>query len=356
MKGLLFATAILLCTGARADSFVAEEFVSDYAAKHDFSGTILVAQHGKSSYVKSFGLADIAFKVPNTPATRYKIASITKAFTAVLILQLQEQGRLDTNKTIRTYLPDYGGEGADKVTIHQLLNHTSGLMNFDQVSDAEAAIRDGLPNYQRPHTSDQLVSKFCSGPLVATPGTKFAYNNGDYIVLGKIIERIHGKTFEQVLKERILNPLHMSDTGMLHQSTILPGLANTYFFRDDLKALANDLPVYPENWYASGAMYSTVNDLLAFSNALFDGKLIGRDALAAMSKPGLDDYGYGVWAYDMKFNGKKYKVVKRPGRIMGAQTQLFHVLGPDLTIIVLSNAGAGDLDQFVADLARKIVK
>jgi D-alanyl-D-alanine carboxypeptidase len=147
-------------------------------------------------------------------------------------------------------------------------------------------------------------------------------------VLGKIIERAYGQTYEQVLKEKILQPLGMKHTGMLHQSDVIDGLADTYFFREDLKALVNDLPVYPENWYAAGAMYSTVEDVLAFSNALFGStKLLKKKTLALMVTPGLDDYGYGVWSYETKIDGKKHRVVKRPGQIMGAQSQLYHFLG-----------------------------
>jgi len=120
-------------------------FIEDYAKEHRFNGTILVQKDGKISFVRSFGLANIPFEVPNTRQTKYKIASITKLFTSVLILQLHEQGKIDLNKTIGTYLPDYAGEGADKVTIHHLLHHTSGLPNFDTVKDMETALKSGIP-------------------------------------------------------------------------------------------------------------------------------------------------------------------------------------------------------------------
>ena len=300
-------------------------------------------------------MANIPFKVPNTNQTKYKIASITKAFTSVLILQLQEQGKIDLNKTIGAYLPDYAGEGADKVTLHQLLNHTSGLANFDVVTDVETAIKSGIPVYQTPYTSDQLLAKFCSGKLRNVPGKVFDYNNADYIVLGKIIERMYGATYEQVLRDKILRPLRMESTGVLHQSSIIEGLADTYFFRDDLKAMVNDLPVYPENWYAAGAIYSTVTDVLTFSRALFGSKLLKKETLALMVKPGLDDYGYGVWSYDTKIGGKPHRVVKRPGQIMGAQSQLYHFLDEDITIIILSNTGTTNLDELVAEIGKRVV-
>ncbi|HZN98618.1 MAG TPA: serine hydrolase domain-containing protein, partial [Gemmatimonadales bacterium] len=187
-------------------------------------------------------------------------------------------------------------------------------------------------------------------------GEKFSYNNADYIVLGKIIEQLTGKTFEEVLKEKILGPLGMLETGMMHQSAIVARLADAYFMRDDLKVLVHDLPVYPENWYAAGAMYSTTEDLLKFAIALFGGRLLKRETLALMVKPGLDEYGYGVWAYETTVGNRTYRVVKRPGRIMGAQAQLFHFLDQDVTVIILSNAGTTDLDEFVAEIGKRLVR
>jgi hypothetical protein len=142
---------------------------------------------------------------------------------------------------------------------------------------------------------------------------------------------------------------------MLAQSAIIDNLADTYFFRDDLKALANDFPVYPENSYAAGSMYSTPNDVLTFSNALFGLKLLKKATLDLMIKPGLDNYGYGVWSYETKINGRTYHVVKRPGRIMGAQGELYHFMAPDLTVVILGNTGTTDLDEFVAEIGKRAI-
>ncbi|HEY0232426.1 MAG TPA: serine hydrolase domain-containing protein [Dokdonella sp.] len=354
----IFALSIaawLLAANVTLRAAQPDDFIAAYVKQHDFNGSILIQKRSELIFAASYGLANIAFQVPNRRQTRYKIASITKLFTSVLILQLREQGRIDLDRPIKTYLPGYSGQGADKVSIHQLLNHTSGLPNFDKVGDAATALRDGLPAYQTPYTSDQLVAKFCSGDLVHEPGKVFDYNNGDYILLGKIIEQLVGAPYERVVKQRILDPLQMKNSGMLHQSDLVAGLADTYFHRDDLNALSPDLPVYPENWYAAGALYSTTDDLLTFSNALFGLKLINQASLDLLTQPGLDDYGYGVWSYDTTINGKKHRVMKRPGRIMGAQAELFHLFDPDLTIILLANTGTTDLDEFVAEIAKRSV-
>jgi D-alanyl-D-alanine carboxypeptidase len=352
---LLLFLWLLSTPVALAAPAVPEAFIESYAKQHQLSGTILIQRGGKVEYTRSFGLASIELQVPNTDHTKYKIASITKAFTATLILQLRDAGRLDLRAPIQRYLPSYRGPGAHKVTVHQLLNHTSGLDNIDKVKSAEDAIKHGLPVYQTPYTSDELIARFCSGPLVHAPGTVFDYNNADYLVLGKIIEQLHGKPYAQVLQERILDPLRLTSTGMVAQHAIIASLAETYFVREDLKHLVPDLPVYPENWYAAGAMYSTVNDLRPFANALVGARLTTRASLELLIKPGLDDYGYGVWSYETKVGARKYRVVKRPGRIMGAQGQLYHVMAPDITIIILSNTGSADLDELVAEIGKKLL-
>ena len=353
----LTALALLLLELPRSASAGApsiDPFIAGYARQHGFSGTILIQDQGRVGYARSFGLANLAFKVPNAIHTRYKIASITKLFTSVVILQLRDAGLLDLGKTIQTYLPSYAGPARDKVTLHQLLDHTSGIASMENMKSADDAIAHGLPVYQLPHTTDELLTGFCSGSLVHEPGTRFDYNNADYVVLGKIIEQVTGEPYEQVVTERILGPLHLDHTGMLHQAQIVPDLAETYFRRDG-KTLGNDLPVYPENWYASGALYSTAHDLLVFANALFGGKLVTAASLALMLQPGLDDYGYGVWSYDTKIRGSTYHVVKRPGRIMGAQAQLYHIVAPDITVIILANTDTVDLDEFVAEIGKRLI-
>lgn len=342
-------------------------FIAGYAAANGFSGTILVQKGGRVVFDRSFGLANRAHGVANSNRTAYWAASITKVFTSALILQLAEQRRLDLDRSFGAYLPDYRGEAGSKVTIRQLLNHTSGLPNIDtipNIEDERQAIRaqindavrhDRLPLYQTPYSSDDLLRKFCSDPLVAEPGKVFDYNNADYIILGKIIEHAYGKPFDAVLGERILTPLGMRHSGMMRHQAIVPHLAEAYSPGADRRTLQRDMPVYPENWYAAGALYSTAGDLLRFSNALFGGKLIGRPMLEQMLNPGLDRYGLGLWVYDARIDGELHRVAKRPGRIMGTRSQLYRFLDSDLTVIILSNAGTTDLDRFVAEIGKRLI-
>lgn len=355
------ATLVVLALALSPDaggtqSVATARFVEQYAREHDFSGSVLIQQRGRITLERSFGLADRAFRIPNTARTRFKIASITKTFTAVLVLQLVEEGRIDLQQPIMRYLPEYRGPGADRITVHQLLNHTSGLVNFDQVKSAEDAIQHGMPQYQLPQTADQLLTRAAGATLANAPGTVFDYNNGDYLLLGRLVEVQRGQSFADVLRARILQPLGMRNSGILVQSDIVDSLAMTYFVRPGGTALSNDLPVYPEHWGAAGAMYSTPRDVATFADALFGGRLLKASSLALMMRPGLDDYGYGAWSYTAKFGDRTWHVFKRPGQIMGAQSQLYHIVEPDITIILLANTASADLDEFVARIGREVAR
>ncbi|QNJ99823.1 serine hydrolase domain-containing protein [Dyella telluris] len=353
----IVAMVCLLCSArlfAQGDAVAA--YIDEYANAHHYSGSILVQWHDGTRVVRSYGLANIPMRVANTPQTRFKIASVTKLFTSVLILQLVEQGRLELDRPIKTYLPDYVGEAGNKVTIQQLLNHTSGLPSFDGVTDQATALKEGIPVYQLPHTSEQLMAQFSGGKLASTPGEKFNYNNADYVVLGQIISRLYGRPYETVLQDRILDPLHMINSGVLHHGDIVDRLADTYWYPDDRKILSRDLPVYPENWYAAGAMYSTTGDLLKFAQALFNGKLIAPETLQAMIRPGLDEYGDGLWSYQLTAGGARHPVIKRPGSIMGAQAQFLHVMDQDITVIMLGNTSVIDADALVENIAKRAIR
>lgn len=332
-----------------------EDWVGSTARSNHFNGSILISARNKVQYKESFGFANFQFKVPNKADTRFKIASITKLFTAVLIMQMQQRGTLDINEPIARFLPEYKGPASNKVTLRQLLNHTSGIQNMELLPNIEAALTNGVPVYQRPLTPDQLLNEYCSGPLVNTPGTVFDYNNADYVILGKIIEKISNKSYQEALRENILHPLGMNDSGLLLQRDIVERLADTYFNRPGVNRLAPDLPVYAENWYAAGSMYSTTADLLKFSNALFAGKILKKESLDQMLEPGLDEYGFGTWIYRNYEIGKnRHTIVKRPGRILGAESLIFHVLGTDATIILLSNAATAAIEQFAAEIAGQL--
>lgn len=330
--------------------------IDAFARAHDFSGTILVRRRGRTLFSRSYGLADRAFAVSAAADTRYRIASITKLFTAVLILQLAQEGRIDLHAPLRAALPDYSGDGGDRVTIHHLLNHTSGLAQWDHVASYQEAFANGVERYQRPLSPAALVERCCAGPLVRQPGTAFDYNNADYFVLGRIVERVTGLSYAEALAARILRPLGMRDTGMVRWDAIVPRLAPTYFWRDDSRVLIAEMPVYHENWYAAAGMYSTAPDLARFADALYGGRLLRPETLRRLLTPGLDDYGYGLWSYSVTRNGRAHRVAKRPGSAMGANTVLYRLLDQEATVIILANTNRADLDVFAQRIGDRLMR
>jgi len=362
MHNLLFnLLAFVAVLNQQSGTAALAKAIREYAIVHHFSGSVVVEEDGKKVYEASYGLANRAFDVPCKPDTRFHIASITKAFTSAIVLKLVGEGKVDLHHTINTYLPSYKGEGAAKVTVEELLNHTSGIQNLDSsIKSPDDALRHGILHDQLPFSSDEMLDKFCGGKLVHEPGKVFDYNNGEYIILGKIIERVTGKVFDQVLRDFILGPLGMKNSGMLYQRDIVNKLASCYWSPDGKVPLINNMPVYPENWYAAGGMYSTTGDLLSFADALYSGKIIGFKSLNKMLEPGLDGYGYGLWVGYPKFGGKQFRNVNRPGGIMGANGSFYHFNGvgfsKTINIVILSNTNQADMDGFSWKIGETLLK
>ncbi|HEX8572465.1 MAG TPA: serine hydrolase domain-containing protein [Allosphingosinicella sp.] len=360
MRLLLMIVASLLLPHAAVSAAPAtppplESAIGALAREQDFSGTILVVDRGRDIYRQSFGLADRAFQVPHGHSTRYKVASITKLFTSALILRLRDEGKLDLAAPAQTYLPELKGRPAGAITVHQLLNHTSGLPQWDNVASYQEAFEKGVERYQRPLAPLDLEKLCCLGPLAAPPGTRFDYNNADYFLLGRIVERLTGRDFETALSERILRPLRLESTGMLRWDRVIPRLAPTYFYREDTSELINDLPIHPENGYAGAAMYSTAGDLAVFADALFGARLVKPASLDLLLRPGLDDYGYGLWSYTVRRGGRAHRVAKRPGRVMGANAVLYRLLDRPATIVILANTNRADLDLMAQRIADRLI-
>jgi CubicO group peptidase (beta-lactamase class C family) len=148
------------------------------------------------------------------------------------------------------------------------------------------------------------------------------------------------------VRARILAPLGLENSGMADQAMIVPRLALTYYWREDQRILMNDLPVYFQNLDAAGGMYSTVDDLHAFAEALYGGQLLLPGSLELLLTPGLDDYGYGLWSYDFERGGHRHRVAKRPGSSMGANAVLYRLLDEQATVVILANTNRTDLDAF----------
>src|ERR1700761_6958365 len=199
---ILFLPFII--TIACGQSKPVDKVVDSCVAKRNFNGVVLIAQNGKVEYLRYTGLANRHYNIKFSEETRFQIFSVTKTFTAVLIMQLYEQGKINLDSTISAYYPEYKGEAAHKATIRNLLTYSSGryAKEMEPKFIPEAYDQNLWP-------VDTFINRYCSEKLTDTPGTKFNYSNGDFIILGRIIEKIYKKPFEDVLREKILVPLKM---------------------------------------------------------------------------------------------------------------------------------------------------
>ena len=329
------------------------------AKKYDFNGVILIKKRGDIIYHKSFGVTDRKQGIPMTNETPFTIMSITKVFTSTIILQLMEEGKIDLNHTIAQYLPDYKGPAGNVVTVHQLLNHTSGIQASETIKSKEG----GIPSiYLNEYSTHQLMDEYCSGPLVAEPGTKFYYDNGDYIILGKIIESIENDTYVNVLNRRILTPLKMNNSGLITNSNyeklnLEKGFPKGYSWDKNAKVFNKDKQVYIQNYFSGAGMYATVTDLAKFSDALFLEKSLLNESsmeLLLQTYPEGNQYGYGLWSRFYERGKEIIKVAHRPGRNMGINTMFNYVLDHDISIIMFSNTNKISVDGFTNSIQRQI--
>jgi len=309
-----------------------------------FNGTVLVAAKGQVIYKRGFGLANMEWDTPNQPDTKFRIASITKQFTAAVILQLIEEGKLRIAGHISDYLPEYPKETGARVTIHQLLVHTSGIPDYV-----------ALPNFatevvHHTHAPSQLVDEFDHLPLEFEPGTQFRYNNSDYVVLGAIIERVTGQPYERALAERIFKPLGMTDSGYDHHETVLARRASGY--QATLDGYENAAFLDMSVPYAAGSLYSTVEDLFKWDQALYTNALLSDTSKAMMLKPNVQNYGYGfvIWEERIAPVWKRVTIAAHSGHIDGFDTMIQRFLEDRSLIVLLHNTGRTDLRDIADNL------
>ncbi|UOY08068.1 beta-lactamase family protein [Muricauda sp. SCSIO 64092] len=338
---------MLLVYSSFPQSKTLEAFIDEYAGKNNYNGTILVEKNGKTVYNKSFGMANFQFNVPNNNDTKYKIASVTKLFTSVLIMQLYDQGKLKLDEKIKTYLPDYTGDVENKVTIYHLLTATSGLESFE---------KNGDEVYENRFDSDEILVKYCSGPLENAPGEKFNYNNADFFILAKILERIYDLSYGEILKNKIVEPLGMTNSGLAAHSKVIIGLAYAYDWDKDSKTATNEPFYYIENYGGAGAMYSTSGDLLKFSKALYSNQIIREETLELLLKPYLSAYACGLWVYEKEIGDKKLRVAERQGSIEGSNTRFIRILNENSTIVLLSNMYTANLNELQFEIMKRLVE
>lgn len=314
-----------------------DEYINAVVKAGWFNGSVLIAREGKVIVHKSYGMANLELDVPNTTQTKFRLGSITKPFTAMAIMLLQERGKLNLQDSICKYLADCPA-GWQPITIHHLLSHTSGLAKHDKAGDYLKTAMNRMP-------LPQLIDSFKNKPADFKPGERFDYNNNGYILLGYVIEKVSGQSYEAFLKENIFAPLKMADTGYDNHDPIIKNRASGYRAEDG--KLLNAAYIDQSQPFSAGALYSTTGDLLRLDQALNDGKFLSQKSIDAMFTPVVGIYGYG-WFLNKQLTRP---AISHPGGLPGFSAMITRFPESKVLIVLLSNLDNSRIIRANNDLA-----
>ncbi len=310
-----------------------------------FSGSVLVAKKGEIIFEEAYGEADRATKAPNTIDTKFGIGSVTKQFTAMLIMQLVEKNTIKLEDTIGKYLPYLPLEKANHITIHQLLSHTSGLPHYNGLQAIGVSLNDFGNKSHSPKALAELIGRT---NLVNKPGAAYYYSSFGYDILGAILEEVSGKSFAELLNESIINPLGLKNTGFGTNEFVAEALAKGYSYHE----------VYGWDWwtsehggktieapfrdqstaYTAGGMHSTVKDLFIWSEAVKSHKLLSKEFTKIMLTPNKHGHCYG-WVRNWDDVIEKNIEVRLYGQggALAGNSAFIALYDDETTIIYLSN-------------------
>ncbi len=314
-----------------------EQVIQYFLSNKQFMGSVLVARGTDILLDKGYGSANLEWDIPNSPTTKFRLGSITKQFTAASILLLQERQKLSIDDPVKKYIPD-APAAWDKITIFNLLTHTSGIPNYTSFPDFSS-----LEPF--PTTPEKLVALFRDKPLDFQPGENWNYSNSGYALLGYLIEKIGGESYESFVQENIFTPLGMKDSGYDSNSAIILHRAAGY--TPGRGGMVNAGFVHMTTPFSAGALYSTTEDLLRWEQSLFGGKLLSSDSLAKMTTPFKNDYAFGLGVRTV--NGRK--VIDHGGGINGFNTHLAYYPDDKLVVVVLGNLNGGAPQNIAMKLA-----
>jgi D-alanyl-D-alanine carboxypeptidase len=301
--------------------------------------TVALAKNGTMLYVKGYGVSDLNTQQATAPNDIFEIGSVTKQFTAALVLKLQEQGQLHVDDSIAIYLPEYNFSSA--ITLRMMLIHTSGLADFTNFPELGGWIRYGV-------SEATVLTAVAQAPLQFPPGTQYSYSNSNFFALGTIIEKLTGQSYAAYLQQSIFQPL---------------GLTNTYYSLPPMNLSAtgytnNGTGLVPAIlWdrsaaFATGALSSNVCDLVAWDNALINGKVVSPASFQAMTTsngfqiPGGGSYGFGLalWTFN------KRPIIWHNGQIGGFTAETAVFLDSGFAVVVLTNDQDADPDAVVLNI------
>ncbi|KMY53269.1 hypothetical protein AC623_04085 [Bacillus sp. FJAT-27231] len=305
------------------------QYMNDFAKEEGFNGSVLVLYKGKVLIDKSYGLADRENKTPFSNDTLFPIGSITKPITATAIMQLEEQEKLSATDTLSSYFPDF--PNGENITIHQLLNHSSGLADIYESKEIRK-------NYTKAHSDEQVIASFKDEELLSKPGEKYAYISSDYYLLGKIIEKVSGETYQSYVQKNIFNKANMKNTFVMNEENQTTLKVKGY---EGGKYVEN---LHPSLGFANGNIASTKEDIAKFVQALDRNQLLGEKQKHKMTsqtiKVSLMGVYYGCgWYSTNNFYSFNERQIAHGGSMPGLRSGLIHYPDKELTILFFSNDG-----------------
>jgi CubicO group peptidase (beta-lactamase class C family) len=321
------------------------EIMKTYHNYNMFDGAVLVAENGKIIYKEAFGLANREWNIPNGTDTKFMIGSVSKPLTATLVLIQVQKGLISLDKTIEDYLPEFKNKPAAKVTIKQLLSHTSGIPNYD-------IIKDFFPRISRQNfTREDYIKVFMDSTLAFKPGSHYAYSSWGYFTLGYIMEKVTGKSYSQLMSEDIFKKLGMTNSGSYYHTQIVPNRATGYdysfggYTSSDFRDQSNTM--------GTGDIYSTVEDLFKFHVALSNHTLLNKKLTDEMFTPGIEmaQYGYGWFNQQFKITPKDSVVSNfHLGMTEGFISFIRRVPYDNNLVVILCNSSPTDFFGIVGNL------
>jgi D-alanyl-D-alanine carboxypeptidase len=340
LAGLMVLSLVLFVPGARSaapqaspDAALAAKIDAVMAEAYkagEPGAAIIVRKNGRTVFRKGYGMANLELSVPVAPDMVFRLGSITKQFTAMAVLMLAQEGKVGLRDEITKYLPGYPTQGRT-ITVEHLLTHTSGIQSYTDMPE-------WLPLWRKDFTLPQLIDLFKDKPMQFEPGERWAYNNSGFILLGAIIEKASGKTYEEFLNERIFKPLGMTGSCYDNTDRIIPRRVPGYQGGQNVFVNAPYLSMTQP--YAAGSLASTVDDLAIWSEAVFSGRLVRKEWLDKAFTPfklkngESSGYGYGWFIAD--FAG--HRSIEHGGGINGFTTYELTLPEDGIFVAILTNS------------------
>lgn len=352
MKKLLLIALFLfsVSTSTYAQSFenkVDSLITTVFKDKNGPGAVFLVAKDGKTIYHKDFGKSNLELDVDMNTENIFQIGSITKQFTAVAILMLEERGKINLNSSISTYIPDY--PSGDKITLHHLLTHTSGIKDFTKMKSIQQIAQKEL-------SPTELIDFFKNEPADFPPGTKFEYNNSGYVILGHIIKLVSGETYQNFIQKNIFEKVGMANSRYADEAAVIKNRA--YGYQKKANLYVNKGRISFTIPFSSGSLMSTAEDMLKWQNALNRNLLLReKTAKKAFTKNKLDNgetisYGYGWHLTELDGTATR----EHGGSIFGFKSMGVYIPNEDIYVIGFSNCDCNSPTQLTRDIASVTLK